>query len=428
MPSDFVNHQTLYDLQRQSFEYFLHEINPENGLVADCTAKNSHASISGTGMALTCYPIAVQRKLMSRKDAIDKTLAVMRFFKHSTQSQDANATGYKGFYYHFLDMQTGKRAGQCELSTIDTTFLIAGMLTAATWFDGDSADEREIRELAQFLYQRVDWQWAQNGGQTVTQGWKPEKGFLPYRWEGYSEALILYILGLGSPTFPLPKSSYVAWTASYRWKKIYDQEFLYAGPLFIHQYSHLWIDFRGIQDAYMRDKHIDYFENSRRATYAQQQYAIRNPRQFEGYSQHCWGISASDGPGAQVRTVKGSKHRFYGYKARGIPYGPDDGTIAPWASMASLPFAPQIVMAVLHHFETLNLRSKNKYGFKATFNMTFPGKKKLWISHEHFAINQGPMVIMFENTCSGLIWRLLRSCPWIIQGLKRANFQGGWLS
>ena len=175
-------------------------------------------------------------------------------------------------------METGRRAWQCELSTVDTSFLLAGVLTAGVYFDADNADEREIRSLAERLYRRADWQWAQNEGATVTHGWKPESGFLEYRWEGYDEAMLLYILGLGSPTHPLPENSYTAWTSTFCWEQHYGYEYLYAGPLFTHQLSHVWIDFRGIQDAFMRDKGIDYFENSRRATYVQQQYAIDNPR------------------------------------------------------------------------------------------------------------------------------------------------------
>ena len=148
-------------------------------------------------------------------------------------------------------------------------------------------------------------QWAQNRGATVTHGWKPKRGFLKYRWEGYDEALLLYILGLGSPTHPLPESSYTAWTSSYQWESCYGYEYLYAGPLFTHQLSHVWIDFRGIQDAFMREKGIDYFENSRRATYVQQCYAIENPHKFEGYGESCWGITASEGPGPATLKLDG---------------------------------------------------------------------------------------------------------------------------
>ncbi len=321
----------LEKLQRETFGYFLHETNPANGLVIDKTAPAWPASIAATGLALACYPVSVERGFMTRAAAVERTLATLRFFWNSPQGTEADATGYQGFYYHFLDMQTGRRAWQCELSTVDSTFLLAGALTAGVYFDADTAEEDEVRTLADALYRRANWQWAQDGGTTVTHGWKPESGFLPYRWEGYDEALLLYVLGLGSPTHPLPASSYAAWTATYRWEQSEGQDYLYAGPLFTHQLSHIWIDFRSIQDVFMLGKGIDYFENSRRATYAQQRYAIDNPRKFEGYGSHCWGITASEGPGPVTLEVDGIERQFFDYLARGVPYGPDDGTLAPWA-------------------------------------------------------------------------------------------------
>ncbi len=154
----------------------------------------------------------------------------------------------------------------------------------------------------------------------------------------------MYLLGLGSPTFPLPPESYAAYCSTYQWKEIYGRELLYSGPLFTHQLSHLWIDFRGIRDAFMREHGSDYFENSRQATYVHQEYARRNPLEFAGYGEYCWGITATDGPGFETRRVNGIERQFYGYHARGAPYGPDDGTLAPWVVVASLPFAPEIVI------------------------------------------------------------------------------------
>lgn len=188
----------LEKVQRESFGYFLHEANPVNGLVVDKTATNWPASIAATGLALAAYPIAVERGFMSRKAAVERTLATLRFFWHSPQGPESDATGYRGFYYHFLDMQTGRRAWKSELSTVDSTFLLAGALTAGVYFNAESNNENEVRTLAEALYCRADWQWAQNNGETVTHGWKPKSGFLKYRWQGYDEALLLYILGLGS--------------------------------------------------------------------------------------------------------------------------------------------------------------------------------------------------------------------------------------
>ena len=421
----------LEKLQHASFNYFLHETNPANGLVIDKTAPDWPASIAATGMALAAYPVGVERGFMSRAAAVERVLATLRFFWNSPHGPEPDATGYKGFYYHFLDMQTGRRAWQCELSTIDSTFLLAGALTAGIYFDAASPDEHEIRTLADALYRRADWHWAQNGGATVTHGWKPESGFLGYRWEGYDEALLLYILGLGSPTYPLPESAYLAWTATYRWEQCYGYEYLYAGPLFTHQLSHIWTDFRGIQDAFMRAKGIDYFENSRRATYVQQQYAINNPLKFVHYGEHCWGLTASEGPGPAIINVAGIERRFFDYVGRGVPYGPDDGTLAPWAIAASLPFAPEIVLPALDYcIHDIKLTESNRYGFKASFNPSFPvtsGHSHGWVSPCHFGLNEGPTVLMVENHRSGLLWQLMCRCPYIVGGLQRAGFSGGWL-
>ena len=417
-------------LQRETFDYFVHEANPLNGLISDKTLAGSPASIAAVGFALSSYPVGVQRGFMRRVDAIARVLATLRFFHASDQSADVDATGYNGFYYHFLDMVSGRRVWKCELSTIDSAILIAGMLTAAAYFAGENEDEREIRALAEALYLRADWNWAQNGGVTVTHGWTPESGFLRYRWQGYCEAMILYLLGLGSPTHPLPCESWAGWTSTYDWRTLYDRELLYAGPLFIHQFSHIWIDFRGIQDAYMRDRRIDYFENSRRATYVHQQYANANPLRYVAYGENSWGLTASEGPGPATYMIDGKKRRFFGYKARGAPDGPDDGSIAPWAAAASLPFAPEIVQPTLAHFEALKLRESNDYGFKATFNATLADKSRpsrFWVSPFHLGVNQGPIVLMLENHRSGLIWTLLRRCDCLLVGLRRAGFSGGWL-
>lgn len=417
-------------LQRDTFEYFLNESNRANGMVPDSTREGSHASIASIGFALTAYTIGVERGFITRHDAVERTLTTLRFFRDSEQSEEAGATGYKGFYYHFLHMDTGRRAWKSELSTIDSAFLLAGMLTSAAYFDRDTPEEGEIQSIGEELYARADWEWMLNAGETVSMGWTPERGFLRYRWEGYTEALILYVLALASPTHPIPAECYRAQSRTYRWKRLYDQEFLYAGPLFIHQLSHMWIDFRGIQDAFMRERGIDYFENSRRATYVQQQYAIRNPRGYKGYNEHCWGITASDGPGPSCLKIDSVERRFFDYKARGIPYGPDDGTIAPWAAAASLPFAPEIVLPTLQHFSDVYPEATSKYGFKCSFNPTFHGENNEesgWISKGYYGLDQGPIVMMVENHRTEFLWGLLKKCPFIVNGLRNAGFTGGWL-
>jgi hypothetical protein len=423
--------ELLRTLQRESFNYFIHQTNPANGLVSDKSREGWSASIAAVGLALAAYPVAVERGFMTRDDAVQRTLATLRFFANAPHGPEPDAVGYKGFYYHFLDMKSGRRAWRSELSSVDTAFLLAGMLAAAAYFQRPNAEEDEIRRLAAALFRKADWQWMQNGAAAVSHGWTPEKGFLRYRWHGYDEALIVYLLGMGSPTHPLPEESYRAWSSTYTWKKIYGIEFLFGGPLFIHQLSHLWIDFRGIRDEFMRQHDLDYFENSRRATLVQQRYAIQNPRGFAGYNECCWGITSSDGPGPQTVVVAGRKRVFYDYVARGVPFGPDDGTLAPWAVVASLPFAPEIVLPTIQNFERMQLKPAGQYGYKATFNPTFPVQPKHehgWVSPYHFGINQGPIVIMIENYHSGLLWSLMRQCPYVITGLRRAGFTGGWLA
>src|SRR3989441_10425442 len=258
-----MSEEALDKLQRDTFGYFKNETNLANGMVPDNTRTEAHASIAAIGLGLAAYPVGVERAFISREEAVERVLTTLRFFWNSEQGKRPNATGYKGFYYHFLDMNSGRRVWESELSTIDSMILIAGALAVATYFDRETEPEQEIRNLANDLYRRMDWQWALNGGAKVTMGWKPECGFLPYSWEGYNEAILLHVLGLASTTHPLPVETYKAFTSTYSWKEIYGQEFLYGGPLFIHQLSHMWIDFRGIQDEFMREKGIDYFENSR---------------------------------------------------------------------------------------------------------------------------------------------------------------------
>src|SRR6476620_3542724 len=415
---------SLVKLQRDTFGYFKNETNLTNGMVPDNTRTGAHASIAAIGLGLATYPVAVEQSFISRDEAVDRVLTTLRFFWTSPQGMESDATGYKGFYYHFLHMDTGRRAWESELSTIDSTILIAGALTTATYFDQETELEKEIRQLADDLYRRIDWQWAMNGGPKVSMGWKPECGFLPYWWEGYDEAILLHVLGIASPTYPLPPETYQAFTSTYSWKEIYGIEFLYGGPLFMHQISHLWIDFREIQDEFMSEKGIDYFENSRRATYIQQQYAIRNPNGFKGYGEATWGITASDGPGPAVLTIDGIERSFFDYESRGVPYGPDDGTIAPWAVVASLPFAPEIVLPTLRSFNDLYPDMTSKYGFKCSFNPTFNGEnEKGWISKGYYGLDQGPVVIMIENYRTDFFWELMKKCRYISDGLRKAGFK-----
>ena len=422
--------QDLDRLQATTIHYYLHETNPANGLIRDKTEPSAPCSIAAVGLALATIPVLVERGVIAREFAPEVALRRLRFFQNSVQGPQPDATGHKGFYYHFLNMKSGRRVWQCELSTIDSAFLFAGMLTCAAYFDGDTAEEAEVRDVADMLYRRADWRWALNGGAALSHGWRPETGFIPHRWTGYDEGLLLYLLGLGSPTFPLPPESYTAYCSTYKWKKIYGRELLYSGPLFTHQLSHLWIDFRNLRDAFMREHDSDYFRNSREATYVHQEYAIRNPLEFAGYGEFCWGITATDGPGWQTRLVNGIERQFFDYHARGAPFGPDDGTLAPWVVVASLPFAPEIVIPTVRSMARLDLGMTKRYGFKPSFNQTYEVRDSAtgwWITPYHFGIDQGPVVLMIENYRSELIWNLMRRCPYIATGLRRAGFEGGWL-
>ncbi len=422
------------DLERLSWTtllYYMHEVNPDNGIVRDKTDPAAPCSIAAVGLALASIPVAVETGMLFRPFAAKRARQKLRFLYELPQGPQPDASGYKGFFYHFIDLDTGRRVWQCELSTIDSAFLFAGMLTVATYFDQDTAEENEVRWLADALYRRADWDWARNGSAKLTHGWKPESGFLPYHWEGYDEGLLLYILGLGSPTHPLPPESYAAFCSTYEWKQLYGRELLYSGPLFTHQLSHLWVDFRGIRDAAMRERGSDYFENSRQATYVQQAYAIENPRQFEGYGEFCWGFTACDGPGWVKRVVNGVEREFYDYIARGVPFGPDDGTVAPWVVLASLPFAPEIVLPTVRNLSSVELGGAHRpYGFRCSFNQTFRVEDRppgWWVTPYQFGIDQGPVALSIANYRTGLVWEIMRRCPYVVTGLRRAGFTGGWL-
>lgn len=422
-----MNEETLDRLQRAAFGYFLEEANPANGLVADSSRENSPVSIAVVGFALSAYPIGVERGWMPRADAVERTLEALRFFRDSDQSGGPEATGHKGFYYHFLDMESGARVWRSELSMIDTALLIAGALTASLYFTGTDPAETELRAVADLLYRRIDWRWAQDGGATLKQGWKPECGFLHYGWEGYSEAIVMYLLALGSPTHPLAGDGYDAWTSTYQWENVYGHDLLYAGPLFVHQFSHAWIDFRGIRDQFMREKRCDYFENSRRAISVQREYARRNPGEFVGYDADCWGLSACDGPG-DARPEASRQRRRLGYAARGVPYGPDDGTLAGGAPLASLPFDPEVVMRAVDTMSERYPEMRPGGRYASGFNATAGGAGgRAWVSPGHYGLDQGIVLMMIENHRTQLIWRLTRSCPFIRTGLSRAGFRGGWL-
>lgn len=414
-------------LQRAAFGYFTEFVNRENGMVADTSLPGSPCSIACVGFALSAYPAGVERGWMTRGQAAALTLATLRFLAAAEQSEAPDATGFKGFFFHFLDMATGRRAGACELSTIDTSLLFGGILAAAAYFTGADAGESEIRRLADALYRRVDWQWMQNGELTICQGWRPESGFIPHGWEGFNESTLLFALALASPTFPLPASSYLGWVMEFQWETIYDIPHLFVGPLFIHYFSHAWIDFRGIRDRFMRNKDCDYFENTKRAIAVQREYCRRNPRGHQGYGRDFWGLSAGEGPSGKMLREDIRDRNCYGYTARGAPFGPDDGTICPWAMPAALPFAPEAALAGTRNLLQNHPRAVVGGRFASGFNPAVDQDGEAWRPKGLFGLDQGLLVMAIENFRSGLTWRLMRGAQPLRTGLERAGFTGGWL-
>ena len=438
---EFRTEHLLDSVERRTFDYFWETANPRNGLVPDRWPTPSFSSIAAVGFALTAYPVGVQRGYVTREAARDRTLATLRFFANAPRGpSSAGVTGYDGFFYHFLDMETGLRFETIELSTIDTTLLLAGALFCQSYFDRDDPSETEIRSLADRLYRDADWNRFQPRPPLVSHGWTPEEGFNSYDWRGYDEAMILYVLALGSPTHPVAPEAWREWTSTYRWETFYGQQHVGFAPLFGHQYSHVWIDFRGIQDAYMQEKGIDYFENSRRATYAQRSYAIENPEGWRDYGPNVWGLTACDGPVDGDFAVDDRTRTFHTYWARGVAENEkrDDGTIAPTAAVSSLPFAPEIVLPAIE--EMVRRYGENllsRYGFFDAFNPTFrltipPHHGHVaagfgWFDGDSLGIDQGPIVAMIENYRTGLIWKTMHNNIYIATGLKRAGFTGGWL-
>lgn len=439
---------SLNDIEHRTFEFFWHTANPENGLVPDHwpLGREPFSSIAAVGFALTAYPIGVERGWITRAQARQRVLTTLRYFATAPQgdSEDDDA-GYHGFFYHFLDMKTGKRYGRwIEVSSIDTTLLMAGVLFDASYFDQDNAEERQIRALADQLYRGVDWRWLQVRAPLISMGWTPGGKFIPYDWEGYNEAMLLYILALGSPTHAIEPDAWTAWTSTYdkTWGSFHGSpSHVGFAPLFGHQYSQSWIDFRGIRDAYMRKRGMDYFENSRRAVIGQRNYAIANPGHFIGYGADVWGLTASNGPGDTTwRRADGTTLKFHGYLARGADVGHviDDGTIAPTAAIASIAFAPELVLPTIKTlYQRYGKWLYGEYGFVDAFNPTFRIDTKLrsghvvpnegWFDNEYLGIDQGPILLMIENHRSDFVWKVMRKNPYVRRGLERAGFTGGWL-
>ena len=427
---------TVEDLERRTFQWFWDTANAQNGLVPDRWPTPSFSSISAVGFGLTAYGIGAQRGYVTREQAADRVLTTLRAFRNfPTGPQASGVAGHHGFFYHFLDMRTGARYKDVELSTIDTTWLLSGALFCQSYFDRDNATEAAIRDAAEQLYRNAEWDWFQPRAPAISMGWTPEHGQHTYDWRGYDEAMMVIILALGSPTHPVDPSAWGEYTKTYRWGDFYGQQHVLFAPLFGHQYTHMFIDFRGIQDDYMRGRGIDYFENSKRATIGQRSYAIENPHEFRDYGPNVWGLTACDGPG--VVTVDG--HEYRDYTARGATAGDvrDDGTIAPTAAASSIAFTPEISIAAIEEMKRrYGSAVYREYGFVDAFNPTLRsgtyGSGTIdpvagWVDRDYLGIDQGPIVVMIENYRTGLVWETMKKNPHVVRGLERAGFTGGWL-
>ena len=422
-----TNEETILldSIQHKTFLFFMNERNPENGLVKDRSANWAPSSIAAIGFALPSYAVGVERGWISRDEAAEITLKILKFFINSVQSPDTNVTGYQGFYYHFLRMNSGTREWNCELSTVDTGLLMMGIIFSRNYFNQNNEIENEIREISAALIRRMNWDFFQmpetgNHPNSISMGWTPESGLHQMGWVGYNEALFLYILAAGSGMTN-------AEIAFEEWLKHYDWRTPYPGlshaafpPLFGHQFSFCFIDPIGLTDKFMREKGIDYFENSRRATYVQRQYAIDNPYNWAGYDSLCWGISASDGP---TEKYNFDDKNFLGYAGRGTS-GPDlnyfdDGTIAPYAAISSLVFTPEIVIPTIKSFnERYGKNLWSSYGYLDAFNPTIN-----WFNEEYIGIDQGPLLLMIENFRTGFVWKYVMKDDVIQSGLTRLGFE-----
>jgi len=400
----------LDTVQHTAFNFFWNEANPATGLIPDRenvdVGSNAPCSIASLGFGLTAINIGVDHGWVTRQAAADRVLTALKTLWYGSQGNGDGYTGLWGLFYHFIDMSTAKRAWSSELSTIDTGLLLAGIIDSKQYFAGPESTELAIRGYADSIYHRMNWDLMRNFNPGILMEWMPGRGFSNAQWHGYCEAMIMYILAAGSPTYPVDSIAWATWTSTYSWVNYYGLAHVGFAPLFGHQYSHCWIDFRGIADNYMREKGIDYFENSRRATYTQRAYCSANPGGFAGYSDSLWGITASDSP--------------TGYSARGGPPNEgDDGTLVPTAPLGSIAFAPEIVIPVLRNMWN-NYRTKLwcKYGFRDAFNI---GKN--WWDSDVIGIDQGPIIIMIENYRTGKVWKRFMKNPDVQRGLQVAGFQ-----
>lgn len=390
------SHDTLLDdVARRAFRFFWEQADGSTGQVKDrarATGTDTYkiSSIAATGFGLTGLCIGAERGYRPRQEIRRRVALTLRFIAERLPHE-------RGFYYHFVNMTTGDRLWACELSTIDTALLLCGVLTCRQYWVGDP----EIPALATRIYERVDWPWFLNGQKTLSMGWKPESGFLAARWDDYCELLMLYLLGLGSPTHPLPGACWKAWKRS----RITFDGLTYIGSspsLFIHQYSHAWFDFRG-----KVDDGVDWFQNSVIATEAHERFCLSLHERFPDYTPDLWGFTASD-----------SQEGYVGWG--GPPAdGKADGTVVPCAAGGSIPFRPEACLRVLH---TIRDRYANeawgRYGYIDAFNPL-----NGWVNADVLGIDVGITMIMAENHRSRFVWDTFMKDPAAQRGVARAGFR-----
>ncbi|HWA27127.1 MAG TPA: glucoamylase family protein [Lacunisphaera sp.] len=385
----------LDEVQRRAVLFFTEQSDPVTGLTRDRAPKDGHpgtapASIAATGFALTAWCIADAHGWVAPGEALARVRTTLRFVAGHTEHE-------RGWFYHFIDGRTGRRAWRCEASTIDTALFLKGALAAREYLQ-----DPETTDLVNRIYGRIDWQWALNGGQTLTHGWRPESGFIPHRWDSYSELMGMYLLGIGAPSHGLPVASWDAWSRGPR-VAFEGREFLQGGPLFTHQYAQAWFDFRGRRDAY-----ADYWQNSVDATLAQRAWSARQSSRYSHWSDEMWGLTASDSA--------------RGYKAWGTPGHENesaDGTLVPCAPGGSLPFAPRECLTALAHMRDAGGPAVwGRYGFADAFN-----PQTGWASPDVIGIDVGITLIMAENLRSGLIWNVFMRAPEVRHAMQLAGFQ-----
>jgi hypothetical protein len=384
----------LDEIQQAAFKFFWGQAHPETGIVLDrCNARNPATnelgSIAATGFGLTALCIAEKRGYIAQPAAETRALNTMRFLWKKLPN-------HRGFFFHFGNINTGERLWDSEASSVDTAILLCGVLTCRQHFT-----HPEIRELALEVFNRVDWNWLSEDTPLLPHGWTPEGGFLQYRWGDYSEMMMMYLLGLGSAAHPLPPEAWNAWK-----RTLFEYDGIrYIGtfaPLFIHQYSQAWFDFRG-----KRDHYANYFKNSILATEAHRLFCLDLAKQFPDYSNDLWGISASDS-----RT---------GYVAWGGPpeIGPIDGTVVPCATAGSLPFLPDATMRVQRYMrDKYGAKAWTQYGFVDAFNPLTD-----WYDTDVVGIDLGITMVMAENVRTSFVWDTFMKNPEAKRGMDRAGFK-----